>query len=176
MTMYEKTFPNKRFKLTLEFLKKHLTTSETILDLGVENPFSKIMKEEGYQVTNTIGEDLDENQTFIQNQKTDAVTAFEIFEHLLNPYTLLKEIKSDKLFISIPLRLWFSPAYRSKTDMWDRHYHEFEDWQLDWLLEKTGWKIIDRMQFTHPVKKFGFRPLLRMFTNRYYIVYAEKVK
>lgn len=176
MTMYEKTFPNKRFKLTLEFLKKHLTTSETILDLGVENPFSKIMKEEGYQVTNTIGEDLDENQTFIQNQKTDAVTAFEIFEHLLNPYTLLKEIKSDKLFISIPLRLWFSPAYRSKTDMWDRHYHEFEDWQLDWLLEKTGWKIIDRMQFTHPVKKIGFRPLLRMFTNRYYIVYAEKMK
>jgi len=176
MTMYEKTFPNKRFKLTLEFLKKHLTTSETILDLGVENPFSKIMKEEGYQVTNTIGEDLDENQTFIQNQKTDAVTAFEIFEHLLNPYTLLKEIKSDKLFISIPLRLWFSPAYRSKSDMWDRHYHEFEDWQLDWLLEKTGWKIIDRMQFTHPVKKIGFRPLLRMFTNRYYIVYAEKVK
>jgi len=174
--MYEKTFPNKRFKLTLEFLKKHLTTSETILDLGVENPFSKIMKEEGYQVKNTIGEDLDENQTFIQNQKTDAVTAFEIFEHLLNPYTLLKEIKSDKLFISIPLRLWFSPAYRSKIDMWDRHYHEFEDWQLDWLLEKTGWKIIDRMQFTHPVKKIGFRPLLRMFTNRYYIVYAEKVK
>ena len=162
MTMYEKTFPNKRFKLTLEFLKKHLTTSETILDLGVENPFSKIMKEEGYQVKNTIGEDLDENQTFIQNQKTDAVTAFEIFEHLLNPYTLLKEIKSDKLFISIPLRLWFSPAYRSKTDMWDRHYHEFEDWQLDWLLEKTGWKIIDRMQFTHPVKKIGFRPLLFM--------------
>ena len=174
MTMYEKTFPNKRFKLTLEFLKKHLATSETILDLGVENPFLKIMKEEGYHVTNTIGEDLDENQTFIQNQKTDAVTAFEIFEHLLNPYTLLKEIKSDKLFISIPLRLWFSPAYRSKTDMWDRHYHEFEDWQLDWLLEKTGFKIIDSVKFTHPVKKFGFRPFLRWFTPRYYLVYAEK--
>lgn len=174
--MYEKTFPNKRFKLTLEFLKKHLPKSETILDLGVENPFSKIMTEEGYLVTNTSGEDLDENQTVFQKQKTDVVTAFEIFEHLLNPYTILKEIKSDKLFISIPLRLWFSPAYRSKTDMWDRHYHEFEDWQLDWLLEKTGWKIIDSMQFTHPVKKIGFRPLLRMFTNRYYIVYAEKVK
>ena len=174
--MYEKTFPNKRFKLTLEFLKKHLSKSETILDLGVENPFSKIMIEEGYIVTNTSGEDLDENQAVFEKQKTDAVTAFEIFEHLLNPYTILKEIKSDKLFISIPLRLWFSSAYRSKTDMWDRHYHEFEDWQLDWLLEKTGWKIIDRMQFTHPVKKIGFRPLLRMFTNRYYIVYAEKVK
>ena len=56
----------------------------------------------------------------------------------------------------------------------DRHYHEFEDWQLDWLLEKTGWKITAREKFTHPVKKLGFRPLLRYFTPRYYVVYAER--
>ena len=172
--MYEKTFPNKRFKITLEFLKKHIDTSDTILDLGVANPFSKIMIQDGFSVTNTSGEDLDENQTALQNSTADATTAFEIFEHLLNPYFILKEIKSDKLFISIPMRLWFSPAYRSKIDMWDRHYHEFEDWQLDWLLEKTGWKIIDRQKWTNPVKKFGIRPLLRRFTNRYYIVYAER--
>ncbi|MDX6190233.1 class I SAM-dependent methyltransferase [Flavobacterium sp. Fl-318] len=172
--MYEKTFPNKRFKLTLEFLQKHITTAETILDLGVENPFSKIMKEAGFAVKNTTGEDLDLDQTVLKNEKTDVVTAFEIFEHLLNPFTILNEIKSDKLLISIPMRLWFSPAYRSKTDMWDRHYHEFEDWQLDWLLEKAGWKIIDRQKWTNPVKKFGIRPLLRSFTNRYYIVYAER--
>ena len=30
--MYEKTFPNKRFKHTLEFLQKHVNTSETILN------------------------------------------------------------------------------------------------------------------------------------------------
>ncbi|MEO6177973.1 MAG: methyltransferase [Flavobacterium circumlabens] len=174
--MYEKTFPNKRFKLTLEFLQKHINTSESILDLGVENPFSKIMKEEGYSVKNTTGEDLDLNQDVFKTEKTAVVTAFEIFEHLLNPFTILSEIQSDKLLISIPMRLWFSPAYRSKTDMWDRHYHEFEDWQLDWLLEKTGWKIIDRQKWTNPVKKFGLRPLLRSFTNRYYIVYAEKIK
>lgn len=173
--MYEKTFPNKRFSRTLEFLRKHANTSETILDLGVDNPFSKIMLEDGFSVVNTAGEDLDEDQRALQN-KTDIVTAFEIFEHLLNPYTVLKEIKSRKLFISIPMRLWFAPAYRSKTDMWDRHYHEFEDWQLDWLLEKTGWKIIAREKWTNPVKQFGIRPLLRMFTNRYYIVYAEKVR
>jgi hypothetical protein len=173
--MYEKTFPNKRFKLTLEFLQKHITTSETILDLGVENPFSKIMIQNGFNVTNTTGEDLDENQQVIQSSTQTVTTAFEIFEHLLNPYTILKEIKSQKLFISIPMRLWFSPAYKSKTDLWDRHYHEFEDWQLDWLLEKTGWKIIDRQKWTNPVKKFGIRPFLRRFTNRYYIVYAEKI-
>ena len=176
MTMYEKTFPNKRFKHTLEFLQKHITPSETILDFGVENPFSKIMKAEGFSVKNTSGEDLDNDQKALQTEDYSVFTAFEIFEHLLNPYTVLQNVKADKLFISIPMRLWFSPAYRSKTDMWDRHYHEFEDWQLDWLLEKTGWKIIDRQKCTNPVKKFGIRPLLRYFTNRYYIVYAEKVK
>ncbi|WP_343695676.1 methyltransferase [Flavobacterium sp.] len=174
--MYEKTFPNKRFRLTLEFLKKHVNTSETIFDFGVPNPFSKIMEENGYTVKNTKGEDLDNDHTALQTEEYTVFTAFEIFEHLLNPYTVLENVKCDKLLISIPLRLWFSSAYRSKTDMWDRHYHEFEDWQLDWLLEKTGWEITDRLQFTHPVKKLGLRPLLRYFTPRYYIVVAEKVK
>lgn len=173
--MYEKTYPSKRFNITLEFLKKHIKTNETIFDLGVPNPFSKIMKDSGYQVINTDGEDVDENQSALQSKSYDVFTAFEIFEHLLNPYTVLKNVKADKILISIPLRLWFSPAYRSKTDMWDRHYHEFEDWQLDWLLEKAGYKIIDRVKFTHPVKKLGLRPLLRWITPRYYLIYAERV-
>ena len=173
--MYEKTYPNKRFQLTLSFLKKHCTTSETIFDLGVSNPFSKILEENGYSVINTSGEDLDDNQIALKSNKYDVFTAFEIFEHLLNPYTVLQNVKCKKVFISVPLRLWFSSAYRSKTDMWDRHYHEFEDWQLDWLLEKSGFKIMDSIQFTHPVKKIGFRPLLRFFTPRYYLIYAEKI-
>jgi hypothetical protein len=174
--MYEKTYPSKRFNLTLQFLKKHVSTAETVLDLGVPNPFSKIMEDNGYTVINTKGEDVDNNQTALQTENYSVFTAFEIFEHLLNPYTVLQNVKADKVLISIPLRLWFSPAYRSKTDMWDRHYHEFEDWQLDWLLEKAGYKIVDRLKFTHPVKKLGFRPLLRWITPRYYLVYAEKVK
>ncbi|WP_458627586.1 class I SAM-dependent methyltransferase [Winogradskyella sp. PC D3.3] len=173
--MYEKTYPNKRFKLTLQFLQKHINTSETILDLGVKNPFSEIMISEGFSVKNTTGEDLDENQSAIKNSSAEVVTAFEIFEHLLSPYEILKSIKTNKLVISVPLKLWFAPAYRSKTDMRDRHYHEFEDWQLDWLLEKTGWIIKDRQQWTNPVNKLGIRPILRRFTPRYYIVYAERV-
>ena len=174
--MYEKTYPSKRFNITLDFLKKHVKTSETIFDLGVPNPFSKIMEANDYTVINTKGEDIDVNQAALQSENYEVFTAFEIFEHLLNPFTVLENVKCDKLLISIPLRLWFSPAYRSKTDMWDRHYHEFEDWQLDWLLEKAGYKIVDRVKFTHPVKKIGFRPLLRFFTPRYYLVYAIREK
>ena len=173
--MYENTFPNKRFKHTLEFLRKHVSTSETILDLGVVNPFSEIMSQQGYTVENTKGEDLDIDTSTIDNSSADVVTAFEIFEHLLSPFTVLKSIKADKLVASVPLKLWFSSAYRSKTDMLDRHYHEFEDWQFDWLLEKAGWKIVDRQKWTNPTKKIGIRPMLRWFTPRYYIVYAERV-
>jgi len=172
--MYEKTFPNKRFKKTLEFLQKHVSTAEKIVDLGVSNPLSKIMIEQGYDVTNTLGEDLDNDFSSVQNSNAQVVTAFEIFEHLLAPLNILSEIKSDKLIASIPLRLWFSKAYKSKTDPWDRHYHEFEDWQFNWLLEKAGWEIQDSLKWTHPVKKIGIRPILRMFTPRYYIVYATR--
>ena len=173
--MYEKTFPKKRFKRTLDFLSHHIQKDASILDLGVENPLSDLLKAEGYNVKNTSGVDLDIDKTDIEQSNADVVTAFEIFEHLLSPFTVLKSIKAEKLVASVPLKLWFAPAYRSKTDMWDRHYHEFEDWQFDWLLEKTGWKIIARDKWTNPTKKIGIRPLLRRFTPRYYIVYAERV-
>ncbi|NDI98450.1 class I SAM-dependent methyltransferase [Flavobacterium sp. LaA7.5] len=173
--MYENTFPHKRYKLTLEFLQKHIHPSEKILDLGIANPFSKIMANKGYSVNNTDGEDLDFNQSALKKSNYDVLTAFEIFEHLLNPFTVLQNVECNKLIISVPLRLWFSPAYKSKTDMWDRHYHEFEDWQLDWLLEKTGWVIKDRKKWTNPSKKLGIRPFLRKITPRYYIIYAERV-
>jgi len=173
--MYEKTFPNKRFKHTLSFLQKHISPDQSILDLGVQNPFSIIMKENGYMVTNTKGEDLDLDFSSVLQSETEVVTAFEIFEHLIAPFNILTHIKADKLVASIPLRLWFSPAYRSKTDPWDRHYHEFEDWQFDWLLEKAGWEVKDREKWTNPVNKIGIRPLLRSFTPRYYIVYAERI-
>ena len=172
--MYEGKFPHKRYQHTLEFLKQHIPASSTILDLGVENPFSKIMTDNGYKVENTKGEDLDLDLSTISSSNTEVVTAFEIFEHLLSPFTVLKAIKSEKLIASVPLRLWFASAYRSKTDERDQHFHEFEDWQFDWLLKKAGWTVKARKKWTNPTNKIGFRPLLRWFTPRYYIVYAER--
>ena len=168
-------YPEKRYRNTLEFLKKHISTDEKILDLGVPNPFSEIMEAEGYKVENTGGEDLDLELNSILYTDASVVTAFEILEHLVAPFNALRAIPSDKILASIPLRLWFATAYRSKTDPWDRHYHEFEDWQFDWLLEKAGWQIKDSMQWAHPVGKIGLRPLLRRFTPRYYLIYAERV-
>lgn len=174
--MYEGTFPNKRYKHTLDFLKEHVPPPASILDLGVRNPFSEIMERAGYAVNNTSGEDLDLQTEIVKTSDAEVVTAFEIFEHLVAPFNVLRDIKAGKLVATIPLRLWFSPAYQNKKDPWDRHFHEFEDWQFDWLLEKAGWEIKARHKWTNPVGKIGFRPLLRQFTPRYYAVFAERSK
>lgn len=146
----------------------------TILDLGVRNPFSEIMESHGYTVINTNGEDLDLMPQIVKENNVDVVTAFQILEHLVAPFNVLREIEATKLVASIPLRLWFKEAYRSKTDLWDRHYHEFEDWQFDWLLEKSGWNIKASEKWTSPINKIGIRPILRKYTPRYYCVYACK--
>jgi len=165
---------NKRYAHTLEFLEKVLPAPATILDLGTRNDFSEMMEKKGYTVLNTQGEDLDILPEVVKNHNVDAVTAFEIFEHLIAPFNVLRAIDATKLITTIPLKLWFAKAYRSPNEEWDRHFHEFEDWQYDWLLEKAGWQIKDSEKWTSPVNKIGFRPILRKFTPRYYAVYAEK--
>ena len=172
--MYKKYFPHKRYDHTIKFLKKHIATDERILDLGVVNPFSELMKKEGYNVQNTEGEDLDIDFDLTKYEPYTVLTGFEILEHLLAPLNVLRSAKCDKLMLTIPLKYWFSPAYQSKTDPWDRHYHEFEDWQFDWLIEKAGFEIKDRVKWKNPGKTFGIRPLLRNFYPRYYGIYAER--
>lgn len=173
--MYERTYPHKRFERTLTFLEKHLRKDVRILDLGENNPLADRMRQAGYQVINTQGEDLDTDPSTLLDTTYTAVTAFEIFEHLVSPFTVLQAIQANKLVASVPLKLWFAKAYRSTSDPRDRHFHEFESWQFDWLLEKAGWNILDSEMFTHPVRKIGIRPILRLFTPRYYLVYAERL-
>ena len=173
--MYSKNFPFKRYQITTDFIKKHVNKNELILDLGIENPLSKMLKNNGYNIINTSGEDLDIDQSAVKETDATVITAFQIFEHLLNPFQLLMSIKANKLVCSVPLSLWFANAYRNSKDIRDNHFHEFEDWQFRLLLQKTGWKIIEEKKFTNPVKKIGLRPLLRLFTNRYLIIYAEKI-
>ncbi|MCK5637253.1 MAG: methyltransferase [Flavobacteriaceae bacterium] len=165
---------HKRYIHTIDFLQKVLPAPATILDLGVRNDLSEILETYGYTVLNTSGEDLDIDYNTVTSFEVDAVTAFEICEHLVAPFNVLNAIKVKKLIVTVPLKLWFANAYKSNTDKWDRHFHEFEDWQFDWLLEKSGWNIKETEKWTSPINKVGFRPILRKYTPRYYAVYAER--
>jgi hypothetical protein len=162
----------KRYNNTLEFITKSIQTPSTIFDLGTPNSFSEILKSKGYSVLNTAGEDLDDHPETVEKFPADAVTALEILEHLINPLSVLRCVKANRLIATVPLRLWFAKSYRNKSNQWDQHFHEFEDWQFDWLLAKAGWKIVRSEKWTFPVYKLGVRPLLRSITPRYYAVEA----
>ncbi len=95
--MYEKSFPNKRYKETIEFLESVVPPPARVLDLGVKNPFSEVMQQRNYEVDNTSGEDLDLDTTAVKTSSAEVVTAFEIFEHLLSPFNVLRDIKAEKL-------------------------------------------------------------------------------
>ena len=165
----------KRYNKTLAFMEQHLEQGSSLLDLGIENTFTPQLKAAGYQVENTHGENLDDDYLGYAKKEVDCVTAFEIFEHMLAPYNILKAIKSQRLIASVPLKLWFAAAYWNEADDWDKHYHEFEVKQFQFLLEKAGWTIQAQELWTSPdPKKIGIRPLLRYFTPRYCIVYCER--
>ena len=165
----------RRFQRTLSFIKKVEPNCKCILDLGVRNSLSFELEKRGYIVQNTLGEDLDLCPECIKNyDKPDVVTAFEILEHLVSPFDILKHLPSNKLIATVPLNLWFAKPYRNKSDKFDMHYHEFVDWQFDMLLEKAGWKIEYSEKWTAPICKIGLRPLLRLFYPRFYAVYATR--
>jgi hypothetical protein len=165
----------KRFEKTLNFLAKYEPHAHRILDLGVRNPLSERMEKFGYEVINTQGEDLDLTpETIAQYKDVDVVTAFEILEHLVSPFPVLRLLPAHELVVTVPLSLWFSKTYRNRTDKFDMHYHEFEDWQFDMLLEKAGWKIIHREKWTAPTYQIGIRPILRFFYPRFYAVHAVR--
>jgi len=163
---------NRRYENTLSLMARFAPAPARLLDIGSANPLSNHLASIGYDVQNTSG-DLDE-RTDAASAEVDVVTAFEVLEHLVSPLPLLSNIRAPMLVATVPLRLWFAPAYRSRTDEWDRHYHEFEDWQFDWLLEKAGFEIVHREKWTSPTGWLGFRPLLRRITPRYYAIVARR--
>ena len=160
-----------RYGQTIRFLRESVSPPARILDLGAPNPLAARLETDGFTVTNTSG-DLDLNPESLASHEVDFVTAFEILEHLVAPFSVLRALPGKHLFATVPLRLWFAPAYRSSTDPWDRHFHEFEDWQFDWLLNKAGWTVVRRNKWRAPTGWLGIRPLLRRVTNRYYAVEA----
>lgn len=169
--------PYRRMKKTLDFLKKNHPAPASILDLGVPNMMAEHLRAAGYDIQNTGGEDLDLNYSHIVSRQADLVTAFQIFEHMVAPFNILRSFrKGQRLMASVPLLVWFRRAHWHPTDPFDRHYHEFESRQFDMLLEKAGWKILASEKWKIPSGKInGIRPLLRFFIPTFYIVYAEKV-
>ena len=86
--MYKENYPKKRYRLTLDFINKYISKDDVILDLGVDNPLSKLLKLKGYNVSNTNGEDLDIDFKAVEKNNANVICAFQILEHLVSPYNI----------------------------------------------------------------------------------------
>lgn len=164
-----------RFERTLAFVRQSMAPPARVLDVGPDNALAADFRAAGYEVLNTGRVDLDDEPEAAAVE-ADALFAFEVFEHLVNPLGVLRASPARRLFASVPRRLWFAEAYRNEDDPWDRHFHEFEDWQFDWLLDKAGFEIVRRERWT-PARSglpLGVRPLLRTVTPRWYVVEARR--
>ena len=163
----------KRFKKTLELLGEKYPPI-ILYDLGRITELSTLMNKTNVVLNNfqDVDFDVDQREISTLSESVQLTTSFEVFEHLLNPYAVLKAIKSEELLCSVPLRVWFSRAYW-RSDKRDRHFHEFERRQFLWLLDATGWDVLDSgvWYIGHGI---GIRPFLRLFFPSYFWVHAKR--
>ncbi|WP_299579075.1 methyltransferase domain-containing protein [uncultured Sunxiuqinia sp.] len=163
-----------RFEKTEAFLNKYLSKELRVLDLGTPNELSDYLSSRDYQIQNGHGFDFDLEPQKVNDYDYEVLTAFEVLEHLVSPFSIMQQTKAQKLVVTVPLKLWFAKAYRNASDPYDQHYHEFESWQLDMMLEKAGWEIKAREKWVPPFQFNGVRSILRALTPRFYAVYAER--
>lgn len=148
----------------------------SILDLGGDSVIASALREWGkFEIDNTGEVDLDEHYDMLKEKQYEYCTAFEVLEHLRNPYMVLKSIPCKYLYLSVPNRVWFAKPYWGEG--WDTHYHEFIPREIRSLLEKTGWKIEKEELWKWKYSPLKPRPLLRKYGPWYswIAIKAEKV-
>ena len=88
---------NQRHRKTLKLVKLIIPKGSKIFDLGASNRMANYMRSESFDVrSNTPEKNFDIDQSEISNLSavSQYTTSFEVFEHLLNTYAVLKAIKS----------------------------------------------------------------------------------
>lgn len=159
-----------RFRQTLDFIGD---IQGDVLDIGERNHLTDYLEERlALDVYNTFT-DLDyridyrlkEWDYYVEKQRWeygfDYVFCFEVIEHLLNPRlffdNLRKHVHKDtRIFLSYPSRpkiLWND----------QEHFHEYDKLRFNYLLKKTGFKIVRQKNIYVRRKPTGIRPLLRNF-------------
>lgn len=167
-----------RIRRTLEFLdaqRGHL--SDEVLDIGGESPLGQAIVERFRIRTVNTNQDLDVEWL---TGRYRTVFSFEVIEHLGSPLRHLQNIfelleDQGSLFLSTPLvvnRLRPTHLLRGK-----HHIFEMDRFQLDFLIQKAGFRIASEASCRYlPTWKYfiGLRPFIKYFTDRCILLRLEK--
>ena len=156
--MLDDAWTKYRLSKLKEFLARSFVFPKKALFIGHSNDFDDdLAKFLGVEYEFTTA-DLDE--PFPIHGIYDYVLCLDVLEHLMNPLTLLKRLKSLNcpVVISYP-RHPFAP-------FWGRcHFHEFSERAFYTLITAAGFKVVKHSKFSCRKEwwKFfnGFRPVLR---------------
>ena len=164
-----------RWKQTIKWLSK-FNIKGNCIDLGDLTDMTKLIESTfGVTVENT---DHDLDYPYVYKKKYNNVFMFEIIEHLVSPLVCLESIKKHLytdgiIFISTPI---FRPKWMRNKKL---HFHEFNLNELEHLVQKAGFEILDK-KIINPTKFryafTGFRPLIRWLGIDRNILLAIKIK
>jgi len=150
----------KRWKLTLQWLKNFSFEGSSALDLGDRTKLTESLESLlGFSIENTH---FDLDYKFSLDRKFDYVFCFEVIEHPMNPLVCLESAcqllaNNGRLFISTPID-------RPRFLRGPRHFHEFAEDELMALIDKANF-VVEAKTRINPVPWYwcfkGIRPLLR---------------
>lgn len=175
---HEESFNNFSFEqhplryYSIAFLKKHIKTSDNILDLGCK--FGEISNKIADFANKVVGVDIIENDIVIANSrynksnlefvhgdafeflqhsqdKFDVIILSHIIEHIDKPVAFLKEcaLHSPNIYIEVPdydktYLNHYRTSLNNKLQYTDAdHVWEFDRFELKQIVKDAGWKIVE---------------------------------
>lgn len=165
------SYNESRFSQTVDFIGN---VSGIALDIGERNNLSKYIESRNdVTIINTVS-DLDYSIEYDYSCSLfDTVFCFEVIEHLLNPRMFFDNLskiinRESNIFLSYPSRPKF---------LWnnDEHFHEYDRLRFDYLLEKTGFRIVREKNIYVRRKPIGIRPIIRNFIPQTRIFLLKKI-
>jgi len=155
------SYSRSRTRQTIKFCE--IPEGVTVLDIAAPNMLSREMADKkSISVINTVSDldyEITPDSTLLN--KFDYVTCFEVIEHLLNPrlfFDNLHNVTTDNavVYLSYPSRYKW---------LWNdqEHFHEYDKQRFKYLLDKTGWAIVESKSIYVRRNPFGIRPIIRNF-------------
>lgn len=153
------SYSESRFRKTVKFIGN---IRGHILDIGERNNLTNYIEDKLNVSCENTKSDLDYSIDYdLEIEKFDVIFCFEVIEHLLNPRlffdNLYKITKDDgKVILSYPSRpkiFWNN----------EEHFHEYDRLRFNYLLKKTGFRIVRKKNIYVKRTPNGIRPLIRNF-------------
>lgn len=149
-TAYDRAIEAKVLAGRIALIKRHLPLGAMVLDYGagdgafVREAYDHAFQVKGYEVIPEMVEKLKESNLYAEDpERFEAVTAWDVLEHLPRPQDLLRRC-DEYLFLSVPIFTDLTRIRESKHYRPNEHLFYWTDAGLVRFLVDHGFKLLER--------------------------------